>query len=317
LTCQDDPLRALVEVIPRAPERARAVARAEALSRPIYYPFGSGESDEIALLAGLRPLIRQLLSDDELALTSRFAERGCVVERAPLDYVRTSHGWAPGDDVPGTARRPVFIGRDRGRVLAAIACELDQSNEADLELGRLLGYPRCCVEAFVESAKVRKNPDTIRAALSRTGGSISPRLNVLDLAVFHWVSWYPCAFDCSLSLRYAETVAGIVAAREPTFAGAIESALGRHRLMLLEGVQVSIDGVWDGRLLAIESVYPTARDRHGRAMLSADELAAVAAITALLRQSRTLSVEGDAIMVDGRTIALPCRPVLVPFGRAG
>lgn len=309
-----DPLRALAEAIPRAPERARASARAEALSRPIYYPFGSGESDEIALLAGLRPLIRQLLSDDELSLTSRFLQRGFVVEPAPLDYVRTGHGWAPGDPMPGEARQPVFIGRDRGRVLAAVECEMCQTNEADRELGRMLGYPRCCVEAFVENAKVRENPETIRAALARTRSVVSPRLNVLDLAVFHWVSWYPCAFDCGLSLRYADAVAAIVASREPKFAREIDHALGLHRLMLLDGVQMSIAGVWDGRTLAIESVHPTSRDRNARSALSSDELAAVTAITALLRQTRTVRLAGDAIVVDDRTIALPCRPLIVPFG---
>lgn len=312
-----DPLRVLVEAIPRASEQARIQARADAQSRPIHYPFGSGEADEIALLAGLRPLIRQLLSDDEISLASRFTERGFVVEPAPLRYVATCHEWEPGNDAAGATRRPVFIARDRGRIQAAIECELVPSKESDRELGRLLGYPRCCVEAFVEEAKLLQNPDTIRLALSRTRGSCSPRLNVLDLAVFHWISWYPCAFDCALSQRYAAAVESLAASGEPVFVRQIAGALARHRLMLLDGVQVSIAGAWDGRRLAIESAWPTARDRSPRSTLSGEELAAVTALTALIRGARTLSVDGDAIVVDDATIALPCRPLIVPFGNAG
>jgi hypothetical protein len=212
------------------------------------------------------------------------------------------------------ARRAVFIGKDGGRIAEAISCDLAKTDDADVQLGRLLGYPRCCVEGFVASSAQRRNPEVHRASLARTTGRCAGRLNVLDLGVFHWLSWYPCRFDCPLSQAYADAVANLVARVQPSFAARIDEVLACPRLLLLDEVQLSLEGTWDGTTLTLREAWPTARDRHPSSVLDDGEAEAVARATAVVRGARTISVEGHSLLVDGRAIPLPEAPLLVPFG---
>lgn len=316
-------LPALFDALPEADDAPLAQALAEIAARPIRYPLGSGQADELSLRAGLRPLMRELLAPRELEVArARYARAGLLSEVAPRVYATTRDGWdhadaPPADDDP-RARRALFVGRDRGRIEAAIACDLAKTDEADRELGRLLGYPRCCVDAFVESSSQRKNPDVHRAALERTRGRALPRLNTADLAVFHLVSWYPCAYDCAWSARYADAVAGLVARVDAGFLGRIDAALARHRLVLADDAQLSIDGRLDGRTdgaaLALDATWPTACDRHPDAPLEPLPSRVVARALLALRAARTLAIEGDALVLDGRAWPLPSAPLLLPFG---
>jgi hypothetical protein len=315
-------LPALFEALPPVDEASMARALGEVAARPIRYPLGSGQADELALRAGLRPLMRELLRPGDLAVAqARYARAGLASEVAERRYAITRDGWdhadrPPADDDPD-ARRALFVGRDRGRLEAAIAADLAKTDEADRELGRLLGYPRCCVDAFVDSSSQRKNPEVLRAALARTLGRAAARLNIADLAVFHFVSWYPCAYDCAWSLRYADAVAGLVARLSPGpdgFASRIDAALARHRLVLADDVQLSIDGERAGGALTLREVSPTARDRHPDASLEPLPARVVARALVALRGARALAIEGSTLVLDGRAWPLPEAPVLLPFG---
>lgn len=313
---------ALLRELPRVDDAPLADARAAAIARPILYPLGSGQAEEIALAAGLRPLIRQLLDSRSLALAqARFEKLGFATGVAPRVYGPTRDGWddtpdALDIDAPG-ARRALFIGRDRARIDDAIACDLAKTDEADRDLGRLLGYPRCCVEAFVATSRHRLNTDLYAAAAARTGPSGKPRLNELDLAVFHFISWAPCAFDCALSSAYADAVAARIAPRWPAFLAKIDDALDAHRLVVLDEVQLSLRGAFDGATLVIREAWPSARDRHPMADLDPDALEAVARVFAIVRRSKRIEITKDGLAVDGALIPGTRRALLVPFGDRG
>src|SRR5262245_10988875 len=115
-----------------------ASALHEVRARPLAYPVGSGQADEIALLAGLRAMARQLLGQSDLdAAIRRFERLGFACEVAPRVYGPTHEGW---DDTPEplpatdpSARRALWIGRDRARLADAVACDLAKTDEADRE----------------------------------------------------------------------------------------------------------------------------------------------------------------------------------------
>jgi hypothetical protein len=242
----------------------------------IEYPLGSGEGEEIALGAGLKPMIRQLLAAGDLDRTrARFEALGFVTAIAPRMYGPTHEGWDDTPDVaaidPKTSRRALFVARDRSAIEEGIEADLAKTDEGDRALGRLLGYPRCCVDAFLEGGKQRKNADVIAStvrATNATEAGFAPRLNVLDLAIFHWISWSPCTFGCAWSMRYADALVDVVGKRHPAFVRAIDAALSAHRLYVDDDVQLSIRGAFDGTTLTIDEVWPTARDRHPRATLA-------------------------------------------------
>lgn len=308
-----------------APDPARLAARrAQARSRHFAYPYGSGQAEEVALLAGFKPLLRQFLSESDIhAASLRFQQQGLTVAVAEAEPRRVSR--------PG---RFLHVSRDpelaRESVAADAAAETDAGRA---RFGRLLGYPACCVEAFVATPAPRRNTRLIAGALSRSA-HWAPRLNMLDLGVFHYLSWAPCSFACTASIAYADRVAarlvachGRVDAAESApsascasacphaqFVAEVDTALAAHRLLILEDVQLSMTGIWTQGRLEIQRVWPAACDRHPRATLAEDALEAAACVAALLDQVDTLSVVDGVLIADARPLLRATELVLVPFG---
>jgi hypothetical protein len=314
--------REIAAALPPGDPALVAAAGAEVDARPIPYALGSGESDEVALYAGVKPLLRQVLHVREVAAArARFEALGLVVAEA-----------AHRVDLASTAGVVLFVGRDGARVRAAVACEA--ATEHDVELGQLLGYPRCCVEAYLGLCPPRRNGEVFRRAFAASGGRFAPRLNTLDLAVFHYVSWLPCSFSCALSRAFASAVASHIENRHGQFLGgarrarvtcppgcrhqvfvrAIDEALSAHRLVLHEDVQVSLLGRFDGERVALERCWPTARDRHPDARIDGEAREAVVRLTALVRAAGTVGVERGTLVVDGAAILTAPDALLVPFG---
>lgn len=309
--------RAIESALPPLSPEAIARATRAVQARPIPYPFGSGQGDEIAFRAGLKPMFREMLAVSTLPeARERFARAGFLTEVAPRLYGDTKDGWddTRADLAPSAARQALFIGRDRAALLEAVALDLEKSDEADLALGRLLGYPRCCVEAFVAGSRHRKAPDVHRQSLARTEGVPRARLNTLDLAVFHFVPWYPCSFRCAPSSAYADRLAQVIAARAPDFVASIDRALAMHRLLLSDDLQISIEGSAREGTVTLGTVVPTSQHRPPRAVIDPPEAHVLARIVAWLSEGRTLRVMPDGLSLDGRVLALPIPPLLVPFG---
>lgn len=300
--------------------RAAAIAIDE---RPIAYPLGSGESDEVALYAGIKPLVRQVLAPADVgAARARFEALGLAVAEA-------SHRV----ELASTSGTVLFAGRDPSRVRDAAACEA--RSEHDLPLGQLLGYPRCCVEAYVALPSPRRNVEAFRRAFLASGGRFAPRLDTLDLAVFHYVSWLPCSFSCALSLAFADAVARHIRDRHGQFLGGrapratcppgcrherfvreIDEALSAHRLLLHEDVQLSMTGRFDGERVVVERSWPTARDRHPGSKLAGDAREAALRLAALVTAGREVSVDDGALCVDRAAILRTPDALLVPFQAA-
>src|SRR5262245_55735326 len=98
-----------------------ARARVEADQRTIAYPYGSGQAEELALIAGLRPLIRQQLDPASLPVArARFERLGLATDTVAVDVRSTQSGFSR----ELTRRTLLFAGRDKGRILGAIAAEL-------------------------------------------------------------------------------------------------------------------------------------------------------------------------------------------------
>jgi hypothetical protein len=301
-------------------EDAKMLARIslEVQQPAVRYTMGSGQADEVALLAGLKPVLRQLLSPADAARArARFEGLGLAVEEISTAGTKSARIGS----TESSHLRTVFVSRDLSRVREAAALELRCDHE--LALGTLLGYPRCCVEAFVEVAAPRRNPAVIVAAWLRTrtqGGRLFPRLNVLDLAVFHYVSWFPCSFACSASHGHADAVARRIAVGGDgrAFVASIDAALAAHRLLVLEDVQVSLTGSVEGAVVRVERAWATARDRHPAARLGAAAIDAVSRILVRLAPGTTVAVERrrglGVLLVDGREVLASPDAALVTFG---
>ncbi|MSP60601.1 MAG: hypothetical protein EXR72_09730 [Myxococcales bacterium] len=313
----------LASALPEGDPARLASARSRVAERAIDYPFGSGQAEEIALFGGWKPLYRQLLDPGDLPRArARCTAHGLsAVEEAPH-----AHGHA--------GRTALFVGRDPDLLRAAADCE--RSDDA-VGLGSLLGYPACCVAAFAATpVGIRVNPVLHARALAATAGPPAPRLNVIDLAVFHYLPWLPCSFACAPSLAFADRVAARIAEHHGASAGEapadrppiactagcehqrfvdrIDAALAAHRLLLFEEVQLSLTGRFDGRRVHIERAWPTARDRHPRALLAPAAREAVARLLVAVESASTVTVDGEALLLDDRPLLHAPHALLLPFG---
>jgi hypothetical protein len=283
------------------------------------YPLGSGEAEEIALRAGIKPLVRQTLNASAVdAAAERYRREGLCVAVAPVRYAHRAgarRSFAVGD-APPDSQAPVFVSRSPEVAQAAADCEVADRDDQARTMGGLLGYPPCCIDAFVATPRPRPNRELAARALARTTTPPHPRLNTLDQAVFHYVAYSPCTLDCEPSLRFAEAVAGMVRRQHPAFASAIDAALGAHRIMVSDAVQVSLTGAVTPGGIEIDRVWPTAMDRHPRATLASDDEREVAELTLRLRRGRVLRDGPGGPMLDGaQLVPAPRGALLVPFGR--
>lgn len=207
----------------------------------------------LALRAGLKPAIRLTAEPSEVeALEARFSRLGAKVARGL---------WRRGQ---GRVLAVLYVARsarDAEALRDVEAPVIDHETptprqlevNACMEVGRRLGYPRCCVEAFcarvergcgvLSSGSIVASEDYV-AARDAWVARPCPRLNTLLLAAsIRWITFEPCRFDCSLARSLADAVAGLVASRSPESASAIDRVLAMSVVITAEDAraQVAVD----------------------------------------------------------------------------
>ncbi len=199
--------------------------------------YDAGSTIEwIALLTGLKPGLRAWIAAEQAAgLAAAARRRGFAVESVP---------WARDGDpavIVYVARTP-FAARALRDAEAPILPHgsphtRPPSFDAHRRLGEALGYPPCCVEAFVarlvRGAEVlpdcaHAHEDHVAAvdAASRSQAFL-PALNVFPLGAQHrgFLPYYPCRFDCVPSRDFAEHVHAAMQRTQPEVAARIDAVL--------------------------------------------------------------------------------------------
>lgn len=249
---------------------------------------------------GGRPVERALLNPSS-RVHRWLAER--------LDAERTPHQGPRPTGARVRERCAVYVSGEAS--LAERAKELDRmaesSREGDSakELGALLGYPPCCVEAFCALPRRWPNRYPIAASMGRTN-TFEPRLNNVALDRFAWIAWFPCRYDCEASLTLANAAAEALSQTHVAEMARAEATLALPRLYLDDRRQAVLHGATGTRTaLTFERLEPLTRGDQ-----PADPAWAEVA-------------EADALKVDGQTVTLyregqpipwQADPLLLPFG---
>lgn len=210
----------------------------------------------VAYAAGLKPAIRRTVDPAQAgASEARMRAAGAVVLRARetavfgareevVLYVAPTEGAA-------AALRDAEATVLPGRVTAA---DIPAAHRA---VGRALGFPACCVDAFC--ARVARGVDRLVAGgpggfaedyvaarsawVPRPDARVNP---LLMRAGAQLVSFYPCRFDCPAAVAQAEALRGVIAARSAEAAGSLMATLSRSVVIAADGAraQVILDGAW-------------------------------------------------------------------------
>src|SRR5690606_4256939 len=101
--------------------------------------------------------------------------------------------------------------------------------------------------------------------------------------------------------------------RHARFVEAIDRALGAHRLMLTDQIQVSMTGRWDAGALRVDHAWATERDRHPGVGSDPAVREASARLAALIAGAGALALDGERLVLGERAAVPAPGAVLVPF----
>ncbi len=212
-------------VEPSLPPRSRTVsAGPPAITDPREL-----DGERTAFELGLKPAIRQLLDPRDAPWAAAMFVRGGAAVAAALAGLPHSHA-------------VLMVAPTLADARAMLDAELVQFERDDTrsldgarELGRRLGYPPCCVEAFL--AKVSRAAETKAPELGRDNwqrvdaawvARPNPRINSLLFGeLLGLISFDPCRFDCPAAAQIANALFERLAQSAPVAAAALDRQLAR------------------------------------------------------------------------------------------
>jgi len=271
--------------------------------------------EEVAFAAGHKPVLYLVVPTHEvMALHSKYHGAAIVCRETPLS-VEIGTGRRVYELVAGKTNSHVFISANE--TLARRAAQLwDEGSTRHAEaIGELMGYPRCCVAAFVALGERGNNAALtyVTAARSRAlGASFHASLNS---AVRHVVPCTPCSFGCTKAIGFAERV---LEALPADVANHLCKALARPVLYFDEARAIAFE---DAHVRNQVIEFGKARFLHASAPLGArEELRLRRLFGALFAGPGAFLMNDDALEVhtEGvvRRIArtIPKLGVVLPFG---
>jgi hypothetical protein len=225
------------------------------------------DPDWTALEAGIKPAVRiRLGAFDASRLATVLEARGAavVMSSTPLHagdssddvvlYVSRSHARAEGL-------------RDIERCTLEVEADTPTRLAAHRELGRSLGYPACCVDAYVRivsdfdaqgpARALHEDFVHARAALARTTSFAHARLNPLLLSSrIRLLTFYPCRYDCLEALEYVDAVYQAMKHKDPRAADELDAALACRIVLAPSGERALLSHSADGSLRAVAPTRP-------------------------------------------------------------
>ncbi len=257
--------RYLLDLVPdgltaRAPgEIAREIALAEAAAAELGVSLSTDDDTRIdtelqAVLAGIKPVMRLSTSreesEGEAMLRARYARFGLVAAAGDGLFI---------DDDGDHERklRLVYVARTMAIAEHVRAVEAKtfapkvsvQARAAEYhELGIALGYPRCCVDAYVErvalSPSLAPSEALSEAYLVARGAYVPSPSWKLNHLLFECgsalVTFTPCGYRCPAALSYANAVLAHVDAEAPLAAARLRRRLTHEVAVDREGARVLV-----------------------------------------------------------------------------
>ena len=246
-------------------------------------------------------LAERLLLDPSSRVHQHLAER--------LDAERTPHQGPLPTAERVQERRALYVSNDitlaeRAKALDRMA-ESSRESDGAIELGALLGYPPCCVEAFSALPRRWPNRFPIAAAMARTT-RFEPRLNNVALDRFAWIAWFPCSYNCEASLRIANAAAEAMSKDQPGRVTDADRRLAHPRLYIDDGQQAELIGAHGTR---DKLTFDALRPLHRRGQNDSP-------IWNPVREANRLEVHGDEIRLfkGDKALLWEGKPLLLPFG---
>ncbi len=268
--------------------------------------------------------------DYELELVALGKRRGCLKENISVGSVRdlvrayqamgfeaaevSTYALERGADhhSKGADYAIVAIARDKADLDALLDAQRRHRHgegrdiEAARYMGQLMGYPDCCIEAFLAQDVRGDNLANERLPFRRGWDRrLAPELNRLGVA--RVVAHHVCSPDCDSSVLIAQLVIGLARSASAAAAEWLEDRLSRPVLMLDFQRVLELEGAWEGDMFRVTSVFVPVDDRHlgfetqGITGLEVEEEAV--RIHLKNGRSRTVAAHAPLLVVPGEALA--------------
>lgn len=189
------------------------------------------------------------------------------------------HGFVEGRDAHerGTEFAIVAVATDEAslaEVLAAQRAHASARGSAAVEaMGGLMGYPPCCVRAFVEQRTRGDNLDNERMTFRRAPAEPLHPL-VHRIGCVRLLSHHPCSPSCEGSIRIGERVMDRLSSIDAAAAARVRARLERPVLFLDYQRRLELTGAWDEDRFAVDEA--AALDDPRRLGFDAADVATIA-----------------------------------------
>ena len=255
-----------------------------------------------AKVASLKESVRGADAEDMARAYRAMGLAAEVVLRHSMERTSGSHAAGGEHAVVCVARDEVSLAAVLSAQRSLAASRGAANREAVRELGAHMGYPDCCVAAFVDLEDRGDNLANERAPFLRSPEApLHPLLH--RTGAVRLLAHHLCSPACAASIAFAERVVDRLRAADPDAPARLLALLRAPSLFLDYDRFASIEGAWRGPAFAIEGVIRTGRSTPFEHLLAP-------AITARLAP--------DAVTLgfaDGAERALPAtRPLLVVPG---
>ncbi len=306
--------QALGMELPGQPTEAEIAAAAGShLVRQLSYR-GFKPAELTMVVADLKPVVK--LEDIPIEQARRFAARTSAGRKVLIgeayrkDYLLLRSDPCSPDDP--NALVCVFV--SAGDQAAELAKLENTAREDAQAAGQLLGFPKCCVDAFCadfERSRVDQdtiNDDAVRRMLAEAAPPTFAPWKLNPLADGELLGFFPCRANCPEALQRADRVIAAMEGLRPDELERIHRRLNRPALFWRLPFFAVARGVWRGPVLYLRELRVNAfADREVRA---AQALLA-AHLTSWLQPGCGISVEDGQLVRwrgdrrDGRLAANP------------
>lgn len=194
-----------------------------------------------AFRAGLKPVaFLTMRPEEEPAVRALFP--GAHVERLERRvHIGAQDTWVD-DRVSGEPRVELYISRDADLARRALALQSEADPSQRLrDIGALMGYPPCCVEAFERTLDRSNNTRNRYATAARTRPE-GPWPWELNNCFVMLVPFFPCHYECPAALRWARATLAELRAEDPSIVAALERWLSRPVLYFDHAHHIALDG---------------------------------------------------------------------------
>lgn len=287
----------------------RAVSQWKLSARELGSTLGAGASVDLELerlAAGeKRALLKEgVPAEDVEGLLRAYRAMGLaagVAEHHGLDSTGGAH-------LEGEGFAIVAVARTEDELASAIQLQRGRDMRA---MGEWMGYPACCVEAFLAQPDRRDNVENERWTLRRSGdGIVSPW--IARLGRVQLVSHHPCRVDCAASIAIAERGLARIAEVSPEGAEWIAESLTRAALFLDHARGATLSGEWSGSRFRVTRFEPLSRALEVKDVTDVEVLVDGVSLLTSAGELRTLRADRPLLVVPGEPLPPVVRANVAP-----